>query len=246
MCVANPMRDVHIGVKVEAAMPCSWAALLLMIAAPRLLVQRPPEVPVGVALVAVVFEGVGLGGRRLMDVVVDNVWRCVDIASLVNHVARRRNWHRHVDNVARLVHRHPHVVIDHMVMLRRRAPLAELLAAVVLLRRGPHLLPILIILIAIDHHLAEAGRGWPQPPPQQEAQRQKQRKRQESQAAHAEPVSSSAHNLGLLLQAAHALPDKLDRRFLRVGATALAHVDPSVPLYGFTTFKADLVAPHVA
>ena len=70
--VAHPMLNMC--VQVVASVPCAGASATLMMAAPGLLVVRPPEVPVGVPSVAVVLR-----------VVVDDLWMVVDDGVVMVH-----------------------------------------------------------------------------------------------------------------------------------------------------------------
>ena len=147
------MCDVHVGVEVEAAMPRSWAAHVLVIAAPRLLMQRPPEVPVGVALVAVVFEvGVGLGGRRVVHV--DHMSGRVNVVGAVDHVrvGRARHWHGDVVRVARLRHGDMH----HVDRRSLGTATALLSAAEFAMLHAPTVLPVVVVSDAVvprDGHI---------------------------------------------------------------------------------------------
>ena len=143
LSMANAVHHVH--VQVVASMPRAGATTMLVSAAPSLLMVRPAEVPVRIALVAVVAE-VWLDIMRLL------------VNIVVDHMTARGSWHRYMHDPGLRLAIHRHMVIDHFRWLRmQRASPAKVHAAVFLLLLSPHVHPIVVACVAVESIVA---RHW--------------------------------------------------------------------------------------
>ena len=154
----------NVSVKVVAAVPGSWASHASVVTAPRLLVRRPSKVPVRVAFMAIVSE------VMLLLLVND---RCgAHIVSLVDHMRMRWHWHRHMNDVRRLMNGLINFVVDHFgVSWMINTSASEMVAAVFLLPRAPQVLPVVEAQLTIDRVICRGS--WERPEmPQEEASEQ--------------------------------------------------------------------------
>jgi len=149
----------NVSVKVVAAVPGSWASHASVVTAPRLLVCRPSKVPVRVAFMAIV-------SKVVLLVLINDLWRQVDVVVLINDVRRGRYWHRHVVIVSRLHHWHMNHFVDNMGLLDTSS--AMQFAALLLVRLSPQLLPVIVISFAIQFgSICSRRRRWPKIPQKQ-------------------------------------------------------------------------------
>ena len=118
----------NMSVDVVASMPGARASHVLVAAAPRLLVRRPSEVPIGIAFLAVISE-------VMLRMLVDYLWRQVDIVVLVDDMRWRRHWDRHI-------------VVDDLRFFTATSALPS--TAVCLVLHCPHVLPVVVASFAIQ------------------------------------------------------------------------------------------------
>ena len=131
----------NMSVDVVASMPGARASHVLVAAAPRLLVRRPSEVPIGIAFLAVISE-------VMLRMLVDDLWRQVDIVVLVDDMRWRRHWDRHIVVVGRLHHWHMNHPVDDLRFFTATSALTS--TAVCLVLHRPHVLPVVVASFAIQ------------------------------------------------------------------------------------------------
>ena len=134
----------NMSVDVVASMPGARASHVLVAAAPRLLVRRPSEVPIGIAFLAVISE-------VMLRMLVDDLWRQVDIVVLVDDMRWRRQWDRHI-------------VVDDLRFFTATSALTS--TAVCLVLHCPHVLPVVVASFTIQHIRLTTGRLGPEIPQQ--------------------------------------------------------------------------------
>jgi len=166
--------------------------------------------------------------------------RCgAHIVSLVDHMRMRWHWHRHMNDVRRLMNGLINFVVDHFgVSWMINTSASEIVAAVFLLHLGPQVLPVVEAHLTIDRFICRGP--WPEMP-QEEAQAHSKGKAKTYGKAHRKPTPTGHH---LLLHVAIASTNKLDGALLRIGSTALSGVNPTFfsPDRRWVTFEAHLVA----
>ena len=158
MLMANSGRE-DMGVQMIAAMPRAGATHLHVTAAPGLLVCRPSEVPVGVALLAVVVEG------RSRGWLIDDVRLGMHIASVVDYPSLWAKVDGNVDDPAGRSHRHMDFVIHHLGVRVVHASTPIGVAAVSFLLLIPKVLPVMEALHTGKLDLIRS-RLRPEPPEQ--------------------------------------------------------------------------------
>ena len=108
--------------------------------------------------------------KVVLLVLINDLWRQVDVVVLINDVRRGRYWHRHVVIVSRLHHWHMNHFVDNMGLLDTSS--AMQFAALLLVRLSPQLLPVIVISFAIQFgSICSRRRRWPKIP-QKKAKRQ--------------------------------------------------------------------------
>lgn len=142
----SSLKDVS--VKVVATFPGARASHILVVAAPRLLVCRPSEVPIGVAFIAVIVEVM--------------LFMCIDVVVLVHDVWRGRHRHRYIMIVTTHRHRHMNDFIHDMRFLSAASTLQ--LTTFCLVMSGPKVLPVVVVSFAIHPLRLSTIPAWPQKP----------------------------------------------------------------------------------
>lgn len=103
--------------------------------------------------------------KVVLLVLINHLWRQVDVVVLINDVRRGRHWHRHVVIVSRLHHWHMNHFVDNMGSLDTSS--AMQFAALLLVRLSPQLLPVMVTSFAIQFGSICSRRRWPKIPQKQ-------------------------------------------------------------------------------
>ena len=161
MCVSHSFgKDMT--VEVVAAMPGARASHAHVVTAPGLLVCRPSEEPIGVALMAVIVKAFLLPHNLR--------WR-THVMGLVDDMRFGPHWDRNVYNPARCLDLHRNIVVDHFSLFRViNTSTSVRVAAIRLLFFTPKVLPVMEAFVAlVMWSKSGIGRNGMGPKPHQHA-----------------------------------------------------------------------------